>query len=97
MLVIAAENLAVGFASAAIVVYLSSIVNRKYAAVQYALLASLGFLLGSLGRGAVGELVEIRGFAYVFYLTAAFGLVAVVASALEWVRQARANNKTNAP
>ena len=89
MMVIAAENLAVGFASAAIVVYLSSIVNKKYAAVQYALLASLGFLLGSLGRGAIGELIEIRGFAYVFYLTAAMGLVAVVASALEWVRQSR--------
>lgn len=89
MVVIAAENLAVGFASAAIVVYLSSIVNKKFAAVQYALLASLGFLLGSLGRGAIGELIEIKGFAFVFYLTAALGLVAVVASALEWVRQAR--------
>ena len=89
MLVIAAENLAVGFASAAIVVYLSSIVNKQYAAVQYALLASLGFLLGSLGRGAIGELVEIRGFAFVFYLTAALGLVAVIASAIEWVRQSR--------
>jgi PAT family beta-lactamase induction signal transducer AmpG len=89
MMVIAAENLAVGFASAAIVVYLSSIVNKKYAAVQYALLASLGFLLGSLGRGAIGELIEIRGFAYVFYLTAALGLVAVIASGLEWLRQSR--------
>lgn len=89
MIVIAAENLAVGFASAAIVVYLSSIVNKQYAAVQYALLASLGFLLGSLGRGAIGELIEDRGFAYVFYLTAALGLVAVVASALEWFRLSR--------
>lgn len=93
MMVIAAENLAVGFASAAIVVYLSSIVNKKYAAVQYALLASLGFLLGSLGRGALGELIEERGFAYVFYLTAILGLVAVVASALEWIRQSRTKNK----
>ena len=89
MMVIAAENLAVGFASAAIVVYLSSIVNKKYAAVQYALLASLGFLLGSLGRGALGELIELRGFAFVFYLTAAMGLVAVAASILEWIRQSR--------
>ena len=89
MMVIAAENLAVGFASAAIVVYLSSIVNKRYAAVQYALLASLSFLLGSLGRGALGELIELRGFAFVFYLTAAMGLVAVVASILEWIRQSR--------
>ena len=93
MMVIAAENLAVGFASAAIVVYLSSIVNKKYAAVQYALLASLGFLLGSLGRGAIGELVEIKGFAYVFYLTAAMGAVAVVAAVLEWIRQSRLDTR----
>lgn len=91
MVAIAAENLAVGFASAAIVAYLSSIVNPKYAAVQYALFASLTMLIGSLGRGALGELVEERGFAYVFYLTAALGLVAVAASGLEWLRQSRAS------
>ncbi|HNR77221.1 MAG TPA: hypothetical protein PKM48_08835, partial [Parvularculaceae bacterium] len=91
MVAIAAENLAVGFASAAIVAYLSSIVNPKYAAVQYALFASLTMLIGSLGRGALGELVEERGFAYVFYLTAALGLVAVAASGLEWLRQSHAS------
>jgi PAT family beta-lactamase induction signal transducer AmpG len=90
MVVIGAENLAVGFASAAIVAYLSSIVNPRYAAVQYALFASLTMLIGSLGRGALGELIEDRGFAYVFYLTAALGLVAVAASGLEWLRQSRA-------
>jgi PAT family beta-lactamase induction signal transducer AmpG len=92
IMVIGAENLAVGFASAAIVVYLSSIVNPKFAAVQYALFASLTMLIGSLGRGALGELIEERGFAYVFYLTAAMGLVAVAAAALEWARQARAGS-----
>jgi PAT family beta-lactamase induction signal transducer AmpG len=90
MVVIGAENLAVGFASAAIVVYLSSIVNPRFAAVQYALFASLTMLIGSLGRGALGELIEARGFAFVFYLTAAMGLIAVVAAGLEWARQARA-------
>ena len=89
MAVIAAENLAVGFASAAIVVYLSSIANPRFAAVQYALLASLTMLIGSLGRGALGELVEERGFAFVFYLTAAMGLAAVAAAILEWLRQIR--------
>jgi PAT family beta-lactamase induction signal transducer AmpG len=89
MVAIGAENLAVGFASAAAVAYLSAIVNPKYAAVQYALLASLTMLIGSLGRGALGELIEARGYAYVFYLTAALGIVAIVASGLEWARQAR--------
>ena len=93
MMAIAAENLAVGFASAAIVAYLSSIVNPNYAAVQYALFASLTMLIGSLGRGALGELIEARGFAHVFYLTAALGLVAVAASGLEWLRQSRMSAK----
>jgi PAT family beta-lactamase induction signal transducer AmpG len=87
MMVVGAENLAVGFASAAIVAYLSSIVNPRHAAVQYALFASLTMLIGSLGRGALGEMIEERGFAYVFNLTAALGLIAVVASGLEWLRQ----------
>jgi PAT family beta-lactamase induction signal transducer AmpG len=89
MVVIAAENLAVGFASAANVAYLSSIVNPRFAAVQYALLASLTMLIGSLGRGALGEMIEAQGFAPVFYLTAALGLVAVAASGAEWLRHSR--------
>jgi PAT family beta-lactamase induction signal transducer AmpG len=89
MTVIAAENLAVGFASAANVAYLSSIVNPRYAAVQYALLASLTMLIGSLGRGALGEMIEAEGYAAVFFLTAALGLVAVAASGAEWLRQSR--------
>lgn len=96
MLVIGAENLAVGFASAASVVYLSSIVNPKYAAVQYALLASLTMLVGSLGRGAIGEMIEAKGYAHVFYLTAQLGLVAVIAAALEWRRQTLVERRNNA-
>lgn len=89
MMVIAAENLSVGFASAASVVYLSSIVNPKYAAVQYALLASLTMLVGSLGRGAIGEMIESDGYAKVFVLAAQLGVFAIVMSALEWWRQSR--------
>lgn len=93
MAVIAAENLSVGFASAAIVVYLSSIANPKYAAVQYALLASLSMLIGTLGRGWFGELIEERGFAFVFYLSAGLGAVAVLATIAEWIRQSRTPQK----
>lgn len=84
---IAGENLAVGFASVVFVAYLSSIVNPRYAAVQYALLASLTMLIGTLGRGALGEVIEAEGYAFVFILTALLGLVAVAASAAEAVRQ----------
>ncbi|PIW31435.1 MAG: beta-lactamase induction signal transducer [Rhodobacterales bacterium CG15_BIG_FIL_POST_REV_8_21_14_020_59_13] len=93
---IAGENLAVGFASVVFVAYLSAIVNPKYAAVQYALLASLTMLVGTLGRGALGEIVETNGFAYVFILTALLGLVAVAASIAEAIRARFAPKKATA-
>ena len=47
-------------------------------------------LVGSLGRAALGESIDSGGYAPVFYTTAAVGVVAVVLTSLEWVRQARA-------
>ena len=83
------ENLAVGIAGAAYVAWLSSIVAKGYSAVQYALLASLTLLVGTLGRGALGEMIEDQGFYDVFILTTFIGLFAVVLCGLEWWRQAR--------
>lgn len=88
--VIFAENLAVGLASAASVAYLSSIVNKSYAAVQYALLVSLVFLLGVLGRPTIGAIIEEEGFAKAFILCAVLGVFAAVLALLEWMRIARA-------
>lgn len=87
--VIFAENLAVGLASAASVAYLSSIVNKSYAVVQYALLVSLVFLLGSLGRPTIGTIIEEEGFAKAFVLCALLGGVAAILALLEWIRVAR--------
>lgn len=87
--VIAAENVVVGVASAASIAYLSSIVNPKFAALQYALLVSLIFLLGVLGRPFIGEIIETQGFASAFILCAWLGGVAVVLSLVEWVRLSR--------
>lgn len=84
---IAGENLAVGFASVASVAFLTSIVNPKYAAVQYALLASLTMLIGSLGRAWLGELIETDGYYTVFVTTFWIGMVPVILVALEWLRQ----------
>ncbi|MDY7098584.1 MAG: MFS transporter [Pseudomonadota bacterium] len=84
------ENLAVGIAGAAFVAYLSSIVNKKFSAVQYALLSSLTMLIGNLGRGALGEMIEDRGYFDVFILTTFVGFFAVALCAAEWVRQSRA-------
>lgn len=88
------ENLAIGIAGAAYIAWLSSIVAKKYAAVQYALLASLTLLVGTLGRGALGEMIEVKGYHYVFIFTALIGIVAVVLCVLEWIRETRAGAKS---
>jgi len=87
--VIAAENIIVGIASVASVAYLSSIVNPKFAALQYALLVSLIMLLGVLGRPLIGEIIETDGFAKAFILCAWLGGVAVILSLIEWIRLSR--------
>lgn len=91
---IAAENVAGGFASVAYVAFLSAVVNPKFAAVQFALLASLTMLVGTLGRAPLGDMIEIDGYAAVFTLTFWLGLVAVAFSALEAWRQRRRVDKT---
>lgn len=88
-----AENVAVGVASAASVAFLSSIVSKKYAVTQYALLVSLTFLIGVLGRPAIGQIIETDGFAKAFIICAWLGLAAVVLTALEWYRQVRAKRR----
>jgi len=89
MAAIAGENIAVGIAGAAFVAYLSSIVSRKYSAVQYALLSSLTLLVGTLGRGALGKMIEDRGYFDIFILTTLIGFVAVALCIVEWMRVAR--------
>ena len=88
LIAISGENIAGGLAGAAFVAYLSSITSREFSAVQYALLSSLTFLVGSLGRAWVGERIDAIGYAPVFWFTAGIGLVAVAFVALEWARTA---------
>ena len=90
LLAISFENVSTGIAGAAFVAYMSGIVSKSYTAVQYALLSSLTFLIGSLGRGIAGEAFDSYGYATVFRWTAAAGLAAVLFVLLEWVRVARA-------
>ena len=70
LIAISGENIAGGLAGAAFVAYLSSITSREFSAVQYALLSSLTFLIGSLGRAAIGEGSTQIGYAPVFLLHA---------------------------
>ena len=57
--------------------------------MQFALLAALTLLIGTLGRGALGQMIEERGYYYVFIFTALIGVVAVVLCVLEWIRETR--------
>ncbi len=97
--VILMENLAGGFASAVHVAWLSSIVNKHYAAVQYALLSSLALLIGVMFRPRIGAFVDAvkdqglpaqaERFSEVFVFAAWVGMVAVALAGLEWWRQRR--------
>jgi len=89
MVTIFAENIAGGFALVAMTAYLTSVVNPRFAAVQYALLASLTMLIGTLGRPWLGDMIESSGFYTVFIVTFWLGGVAVLLSGIEWIRQKR--------
>jgi len=96
LLAICYENIATGVALTAFVAYLSGIVSRKFTAVQYALLSSLTFLVGSLGRGVAGESFDKYGYGLVFRWTAAAGLIAVFFVLLEWARVASQERRARA-
>jgi PAT family beta-lactamase induction signal transducer AmpG len=86
LLAICYENITTGLALTAFVAYVSSIVSKKYGAIQYALLGSLLSLVGTLGRAPVGAAFDVYGYAPVFRWTAATALVSTVFVLLEWAR-----------
>ena len=73
-LVISADNLSAGIASAAFVAFLSSLTNVSFTAMQYALFSSLMTLLPKLLGGYSGTLVDVLDYPVFFALTAALGL-----------------------
>jgi MFS transporter, PAT family, beta-lactamase induction signal transducer AmpG len=86
LLAICYENISTGLALTAFVAYVSSIVSKKYGAIQYALLGSLLSLIGTLGRAPVGAAFDKYGYAPVFRWTAATALVSTIFVLLEWAR-----------
>jgi PAT family beta-lactamase induction signal transducer AmpG len=72
--VVSADNLAAGFASAAFVGFLSSLVNVSFTATQYALFSSLMTLLPKTLGGYSGGMVDTLGYPGFFVLTALMGL-----------------------
>ena len=72
--VISADNLSAGLASAAFIAFLSSLTNVSFTAVQYAIFSSLMTLLPKLLGGYSGGMVEAIGYQQFFLLTAIIGL-----------------------
>ncbi len=84
MLVVAADNLSAGLATAAFVAYLSGLTNVSYSATQYALFSSVMLLFPKFIGGFSGVMVENIDYTGFFMLTAAMGLPVLVLVALAW-------------
>lgn len=93
LITIAYENITVGLALTAFTAYVSSVVSKRFSAIQYALLSSLTFLVGTLGRGVAGEAFDHYGYGVVFRWMALAGLVSVGTVLAEWARVTRAGKK----
>ena len=81
-LVVSADNLAGGIASAAFIAYLSSLTNVQYSATQYALFSSMMLLAPKWLAGFSGQFVDAYGYSPFFICTAALGLPVLVLVAL---------------
>ncbi len=82
ILVVSADNLAGGIASAAFIAYLSSLTNVSYSATQYALFSSLMLLLPKFVAGFSGAFVDAYGYSAFFTGTAILGVPVLVLVAL---------------
>jgi PAT family beta-lactamase induction signal transducer AmpG len=73
-IVIAADNLSAGLASAAFIAFLSSLTNISFTAMQYAIFSSLMTLLPKILGGYSGTMVESIGYEQFFLITTVMGL-----------------------
>ncbi|MGO4393907.1 MFS transporter [Variovorax sp. M-6] len=94
VLVVSADNLAGGIASAAFIAYLSSLTNISYSATQYALFSSLMLLLPKFIAGYSGVFVDNFGYSAFFIGTAVLGVpvLLLVALASQAAKRGRADS-----
>ena len=78
---IALDNFTGGFAGTVFIAYLSSLVNQKYTAFQYALFSSLMLMPAKFLSGFSGYLVDYYdSYTNLFVISALLGIPAVVIS-----------------
>ncbi|XOV84345.1 MAG: MFS transporter [bacterium] len=76
--VISADNLTAGLASAAFIAFLSALTNVRFTAVQYAIFSSLMTLIPKLVGGYSGTVVDSFGYINFFLFAAFIGLPVLV-------------------
>jgi len=76
--VIGADNISAGIATAAFIAFLSSLTNISFTAVQYAIFSSLMTLFPKILGGYSGTMVEDMGYDNFFILTAIMTLPVLV-------------------
>ncbi len=81
-MVISADNISGGLATAVFIAYLSSLTNTQYTATQYALFSSVMTLPAKFLGGFSGVVVEGVGYAWFFIYASVIGLPAII---LVWV------------
>ncbi|HOP22990.1 MAG TPA: MFS transporter [Gammaproteobacteria bacterium] len=78
VVLISADNLSAGIATAAFVGFLSILVNKSFTAVQYAMFSSVMTLFPKILGGYSGTYVDSFGFSNFFLFTAVIGIPVVI-------------------
>jgi len=95
-IVIAADNLSAGIATAAFIAYLSSLTNISFTAIQYAIFSSLMTLLPKTIGGYSGSMVNQLGYSNFFLLASLMGVPAIL-MVLYLMRQDNRNKAASEP
>lgn len=85
-LVISADNLSAGLASAAFIAFLSTLTNVQFTAIQYAIFSSVMLLLPKAIGGYSGSMVDSIGYGSFFFITFLMGIPVLL---LIWVLRKR--------
>lgn len=96
-LVISADNLAAGVASAAFVAFLSALVDLRFTAMQYAIFSSLMTLLPKVIGGYSGSIVDAVGYSWFFAFAAILGLPVLLLIHLAGKRLALESEQNQSP
>ena len=81
-LTISFDNFALGFGSTVMIAFMSSLVNVKFTATQYALLSSISTFFGKFFAGFSGDVQIAIGWLNFFFYAAGTGIPAIVLSVL---------------